>query len=754
MSGFDGGRVYYSYQGQEAPREPHEDGTGLAEKELIDHFKKFIQTYQIGTTKDVSERRLYADDLYEHRTQLHVDLKDVRAASHRLADELEERPAEVLPMFEEAAYQVLQDMVAADEEGKPVEVQDVQVLLYSSIPLAQSQTMSIRDLESSRVSKLVLLTGIITAASKPRHKATYLTVQCKTCRGTKRVSCKPGLGGAFMPSYCDMADRRAPGAAGSEGCGQNPFVVLPEGSSFVDQQTLKPQEKPEDVPTGELPRTVMLVADRQCCNIVTPGTRVTITGIYSTYKGKAMDKGATSLQQPYIRVVSIMQEAGDAHSRFKFSKEEIQAFEQFAKQDGLHDEIFARIAPNIYGSPDIKKAIACLLFGGSRKSLPDGTNRRGDINVLLLGDPSTAKSQFLKFVSRVAPIAVYTSGKGSSAAGLTASVVQDANSREFYLEGGAMVLADNGVVCIDEFDKMRPEDRVAIHEAMEQQTISIAKAGITTMLKSRTSVLAAANPPSGRYDDLKTAQENIDLQSTILSRFDLIFIVKDVREHDIAIARQVLDNHRLGGAIKARRQGAGVGNSGAASDAGVGGQEAQDVEFLKRYIHYCRSQCSPRVNEDAAKRLAAFYVEIRNEARAQANATDSDSPPVPITVRQLEAVVRIAESLAKMSLQPVANLEHVNIAIELFTKSTMDAVKSGLTQTELGGEQQLGHVRRLEERIKRRLHIGAYMTTRRLLDEMVALGEPESLVLRVLLTMAAAGDVNLTRERTMVHRLR
>ncbi|KXZ53157.1 hypothetical protein GPECTOR_7g1049 [Gonium pectorale] len=515
-------------------------------------------------------------------------------------------------------------------------------------------------------------------------------------------------------------------------------------------------EKPEDVPTGELPRTVMVVADRQCCNIVTPGTRVTITGIYSTYKGKAFDKGSTSLQQPYIRVVSIMQEAGDAHSRFKFTKEEIQSFEQFAKQDGLHDEIFARIAPNIYGSGDIKKAIACLLFGGSRKSLPDGTNRRGDINVLLLGDPSTAKSQFLKYVSRVAPIAVYTSGKGSSAAGLTATVVQDANSREFYLEGGAMVLADNGVVCIDEFDKMRPEDRVAIHEAMEQQTISIAKAGITTMLKSRTSVLAAANPPSGRYDDMKSAADNIDLQSTILSRFDLIFIVKDTREHDMAIARHVLDNHRLGGAAGARGRGAAAGLSvgGGAGGADAGGQEAQDVEFLKRYIHYCRSQCSPRLSEEASRRLAAFYVEIRNEARAQADAHDSDTPPVPITVRQLEAVVRISESLARMSLQTVATLEHVNLAIELFTKSTMDAVKSGLTQSELGGEAQLGHVRRLEERIKRRLHIGAYMTTKRLMDEMVALGEPESLTLRVLLAMAASGDINLTRERTMVHRLR
>ncbi|GFH22273.1 DNA helicase, partial [Haematococcus lacustris] len=235
--------------------------------------------------------------------------------------------------------------------------------------------------------------------------------------------------------------------------------------------------------------------------------------------------------------------------------------------------------------------------------MPDGTNRRGDINALLLGDPSTAKSQFLKFVSKVAPICVYTSGKGSSAAGLTASVVQDAGSREFYLEGGAMVLADNGVVCIDEFDKMRPEDRVAIHEAMEQQTISIAKAGITTMLKSRTSVLAAANPPSGRYDDLKSAQDNIDLQSTILSRFDLIFIVKDPASEarDNAIARK---NHRTAGALM----------RGAAGDVGVGNDDgSQEVFFLKRYIHYCRTQCFPRLSEAAQERLAAYYVEIRGE---------------------------------------------------------------------------------------------------------------------------------------------
>jgi len=189
--------------------------------------------------------------------------------------------------------------------------------------------------------------------------------------------------------------------------------------------------------------------------------------------------------------------------------------------------------------------VACLLFGGCRKKVTDGVNLRGDINILLLGDPSTAKSQLLKFTERVAPIAVYTSGKGSSAAGLTASILKDHSSGEFQLEGGAMVLADGGVVCIDEFDKMRSQDRVAIHEAMEQQTISVAKAGITTTLNSRTSVLAAANPIYGRIDDLKSTQDQIDFQSTILSRFDCIFLIKDVRDvkHDNNMAKHIIDLH-------------------------------------------------------------------------------------------------------------------------------------------------------------------------------------------------------------------
>jgi DNA replication licensing factor MCM5 len=279
---------------------------------------------------------------------------------------------------------------------------------------------------------------------------------------------------------------------------------------------------------------------------VVPGTRVTVTGVYSVMSGggprsRSRSSSDLAVSQPYLRVVGIsIDEEGRNRHRVEFSKAEEEQFQSMSKDPELYDNIGRSISPAIYGHPDIKKALACSLFAGSVKKLRDGMRIRGDINVLLLGDPSTAKSQMLKFIHQVSPIAVYTSGKGSSAAGLTASVIRGAG-REFYLEGGAMVMADGGCVCIDEFDKMRAQDRVAIHEAMEQQTISVAKAGISTVLNSRAAVIAAANPKFGSFDDQKDPAENIEFQSTILSRFDMIFIVLDERNEakDMALSKCV-----------------------------------------------------------------------------------------------------------------------------------------------------------------------------------------------------------------------
>lgn len=733
MSGWDEGAIFYSDQAQ-FPRGGN-GGGGDSEQAASRHtilrkFKEFIRSY---ARKDQPNVFLYRESLVQNPKFLLVDLADL-CKYDNLDELLRTSPTDYLPLFETAAAEVLASLRSrvAGETGEMEEPEtgEVQILLTSD-----EDSVSMRSLGAAYISKLVKISGITIAASRTKAKATYVTLLCKNCKNVKTVPCRPGLGGAIVPRSCDHVPQ-----PGEEPCPLDPWIVVPDRSKYVDQQTLKLQENPEDVPTGELPRNILLSVDRQLVQTIVPGTRLTIMGIYSIFQASnssTSHKGAVAIRQPYIRVVGI-EEANDADSRCpaNFTADEIEEFKKFASEGNAYQNICSKIAPSIFGHDDVKKAVACLLFGGSRKFLPDGVKLRGDINVLLLGDPSTAKSQFLKFVEKTAPIAVYTSGKGSSAAGLTASVIRDNSSREFYLEGGAMVLADGGVVCIDEFDKMRPEDRVAIHEAMEQQTISIAKAGITTVLNSRTSVLAAANPPSGRYDDLKTAQDNIDLQTTILSRFDLIFIVKDIRlySQDKSIASHIIKVHASAGATR-----------------GETTRVSKEDNWLKRYIQYCRTECKPRLSDSAATMLQESYVKIRQDMRRQSNET-GEAAVIPITVRQLEAIVRLSEALAKMTLSHVANDNHVVEAIRLFNNATMDAARSGINQHINLTPEMANEIKQAETQIKRRMGIGSHISERRLIDELGRMGLNESIVRRALLIMHQRDEVEYKRERRVVVR--
>ncbi|XP_024528637.1 DNA replication licensing factor MCM5 [Selaginella moellendorffii] len=723
MSGWDEGAVFYSDQAQY----PEQDGSPEVTRHSAQRkFKEFFRSY---SHPDGSFT--YRESLLHNPKSVEVSIEDLHFFDGDLAEKVRNFPTDYLPLLESAAAEVvasLQSKVAAEtgEMAEP-DTGEVQVLLAS-----KELVSSIRTLGAGWISKLVKVSGIIIAASRTKAKATAVTLCCRNCKNVKVVPCRPGLGGAMMPRSCDHVPQ-----PGEEPCPIDPWLVIPDRSKYVDQQTLKLQENPEDVPTGELPRNLLLAADRNLVQKTAPGTRVTVLGVYSIFQtGNATtQKGAVAIRQPYLRVVG-MDHAAEGNSRGapSFTADEENEFKEFSRKPDSYQLVCNLLAPSIFGHDDIKKAVACLMFGGSRKSLPDGVRLRGDINVLLLGDPSTAKSQFLKFVEKTAPIAVYTSGKGSSAAGLTASVIRDASSREFYLEGGAMVLADGGVVCIDEFDKMRPEDRVAIHEAMEQQTISIAKAGITTVLNSRTSVLAAANPPSGRYDDLKTAQENIDLQTTILSRFDLIFIVKDARDHqrDMQIARHVVTVH---------------------ASAGFGSKDAdvrEKYNWLKRYIEFCRDRCRPRLSDSAAVMLQNSYVEIRKQMREQSQT--GESTPIPITVRQLEAIVRISEAIAKMQLSQEATEEHVTEAIRLFYVSTMDAARSGITDNITVTPEMRNEIQQVETQIKRRMGIGSFMSERRLIDELMRMGMPEPTVRRALVIMHQRDEIEYKRERRVIVR--
>jgi DNA replication licensing factor MCM5 len=471
---------------------------------------------------------------------------------------------------------------------------------------------------------------------------------------------------------------------------------------------------------------------------VAPGTRISALGISCLMQSASRDRMSSSVRAPYLKVIGIQVESsGGGRSTASYSPQEEEEMQRLARDPDIYGKLERSIAPQISGeyTRDIKKALACLLMGGSRKILPDGVKLRGDINVLLMGDPSTAKSQFLKFVERVAPVGVYTSGKGSSAAGLTASVIKDSKG-EFFLEGGAMVLADGGVICIDEFDKMRENDRVAIHEAMEQQTISIAKAGITTVLNCRASVLAAANPIFGRYDDLKSVGDNIDLMSTILSRFDCIFIVRDVRnmDRDRSIARHVLSVHVSSAVVDAP------------SDAEI------DSQTLKRYIAYCRDRCAPRLSDEAAAILSSQYVQVRNQVRLALQDTPGESQVVPITIRQLEAMVRISESLAKMRLSAEAGVSDVEEAIRLFKVSTLAA--SQANPALLGGGVATAETQRAEDFLRRRLGLRMTVNARKVVEEAHVQGHSDDAIKRAISAMVMRSELQELNQRKLLKRIR
>ncbi|KAI9484300.1 MCM2/3/5 family-domain-containing protein [Zychaea mexicana] len=697
--GWDRGQIYST--GGVLPGEDRVN----SHAELTSQFLQFIQNFRIDNA--FVYRDQLSDNLMLKQHFIEVDMSHLISYNTDLANRLIAEPAAMLPLFE-AAVKESAKRILSPNPTLAVDVPDCQVMLKSDANVIQ-----IRELNSDYIGKLVRIPGIVIGASTLSSRATYVNIMCRSCRHTKMIPVNGGFGAITLPRSCDSQPLDAD--AGKNQCPVDPFVIVHDKSRFVDSQVLKLQEAPDMVPVGDLPRHTILNADRWLTNRVVPGMRVVVMGIYSIFQSKAAKStGAAAVRTPYIRMVGIqMDQHNSRGGKAIFTDSEEEEFIRMSQQDNLYDIFADSIAPSIFGNRDIKKAITCLLMGGSKKILPDQMRLRGDISVLLLGDPGTAKSQLLKFVEKVAPIAVYTSGKGSSAAGLTASVIRDPSSRDFYLEGGAMVLADGGVVCIDEFDKMRDEDRVAIHEAMEQQTISIAKAGITTILNSRTSVLAAANPVFGRYDDMKSPGENIDFQTTILSRFDMIFIVKDEHNEarDMSIARHVLNVHM-------NQQGMEV-SMGEIS-----------LEKMKAYINYCKAKCAPRLTAEAAEKLSSHFVSIRKEVKESERDTNVRSS-IPITIRQLEAIIRISESLAKLRLSPIATEEHVEEAIRLFKYSTMDAVQSGGADGMSRGEV-MQEVRRIEEEIGRRLPIGSQVSVAKVKNDFLMQGYSEAAIVRAL----------------------
>ncbi|CAB3403012.1 unnamed protein product [Caenorhabditis bovis] len=727
-------------------------------KQLITQFRNFIRDFTTG-----GFGMIYRDQLKRNyisgKYLLEINLSHLKNFDEEIESKLRKFPGKVLPALEEAA-KVVADEITQPRPESEKEVKDIQVTFT-----LDEYPSCIRKVKSAQVSQIVKISGIIVAAAQVRSKATKVTLQCRQCKHTlPDVSIKPGLEGFQLPRTC-----AGPQQGQMQRCPIDPYIMLPDKCQCVDYQTLKLQENPEDVPHGEMPRHLQLFTERYLTDKVVPGNRVTIVGVYSIkklFQKKGGDKTLTGIRTPYLRVLGIqLDSSGPGRSTFSnFTPEEERQFKTLAQRPDVYDIIAKSIAPSIYGSVDIKKSIACLLFGGARKKLPDGIIRRGDINVLLLGDPGTAKSQLLKFVEQVSPIGVYTSGKGSSAAGLTASVIRDPTSRSFIMEGGAMVLADGGVVCIDEFDKMREDDRVAIHEAMEQQTISIAKAGITTTLNSRCSVLAAANSVYGRWDESR-GDDNIDFMPTILSRFDMIYIVKDSHDvnKDSTLAKHVIEVHV--NASNARdREAAGVPKAATADAEGAPLVYDTDgfltIEFLKKFVSYARTTCAPRLTKAASEKLVNHYVKMRNPPVSTEQfkmGKKAHNSAIPITVRQLEAIVRISECLAKMELQPFATDKHVDEALRLFRVSTIEAASTGnLAGVEgfTSGEDQEA-LSRIENQLKKRFAIGTHVSEHLIVQDFVSRQHyKESLVKKVISNLVRKGDIQQKMQRKMLYRVR
>jgi len=732
---WDRAEVTYSSQivGQQV-----ENGA-IDNKVVQSKFRQFLREFR---EDGVEETFLYRERLlnnYETRNfYLAVDYDDMNTFDPELSEKFRENPSIYLPLFESAA----QDVVAMTKFPKPASKDEMNQIQIQVINVAR-QAIPIRSLHADHISKLVRVPGIVTSSTKPRAKATKITLRCTNCKATISRNSARGFGSVQIPRTCENASDEK----NDKQCPLDPFEVVADKCSFLDIQKLKLQEAPEDVPTGEMPRHIWLFCERNLVNMVKPGARVNIIGIYKIFdtklNSKRNDRYASSVRKPYIEVIGI-EEMDATQKHGKFTAEEEEAIRDLSRLPDIHQIIQNSISPAIWGCEDIKLAIACLLFGGSRKSLGGNMKLRGDINVLLLGDPSVAKSQFLKFVDQVAPIAVYTSGKGSSAAGLTASVIREAGSGEFHLAAGAMVLADGGVVCIDEFDKMRESDRVAIHEAMEQQTISIAKAGITTILNSRTSVLAAANPIFGRYDELRTTSENIDFETTILSRFDLIFIIRDIKDkaRDTRLAQHIMGLH--------------INVNGGKSAADEQQKEDEiSPDLIGKYIAFARHRVHPRLTRKAADMLKNHYVSFRRETKQMADESGEISA-IPLTVRQLESLIRISESLAKMQLSEEANEEHVKEAVRLFKVSTLKAAKEGGGGGDAmaGSAEYLEGIQKAERNIKRRLPIGSVASVNKLKGEMARRNISESVVSKALSIMHQRGEIEFRARRRQVYRLK
>ena len=585
----------------------------------------------------------------ENRASFEVDYNILASECQVLAYFLPEAPTEVLEIFDEAAKNVVLSMFPRYEAiAKEIHVR------ITDLPLVEE----LRSLRQLHLNQLIRTSGVVTASTGVLPQLSLIKYDCDKC-GYVLGPFVQSQNQETKPGVCPQCQSRGP------------FSVNMEETLYKNFQRITIQESPGKVPAGRLPRSKDAILLGDLCDSCRPGDEIELTGVYTNnYDGSLNTAQGFPVFATVIMANHVLRK-DESNATKSMTDEDIKAIVALSKDERIGERIVASIGPSIFGHEDIKRGLAMALFGGQAKDKSEKHKVRGDINVLLCGDPGTAKSQFLKYVEKIAPRAVFTTGQGASAVGLTAYVQRSPVTKEWTLEAGALVLADKGVCLIDEFDKMNDQDRTSIHEAMEQQTISISKAGIVTSLKARCAVIAAANPIGGRYDPSMTFSENVDLTEPILSRFDVLCVVRDTVDPvgDEHLARFVVGshmrNHPLAEEVDCER----MENieKRLASATNLSGVEKIPQDLLKKYILYARERTHPKLHAMDQDKVAKMYSDLRRESMATGS--------IPITVRHIESMIRIAEAHAKMHLREFVRDDDVNMAIRVMLESFIDTQK-------------------------------------------------------------------------------
>ncbi|MBU0906757.1 MAG: minichromosome maintenance protein MCM [Nanoarchaeota archaeon] len=605
-------------------------------EDLVLEAKNFFNAHK----KEVGE------SLRKEEGIIKLDFNKLQEFSTILADNLLDLPEETLALLEVA----LEESEFLGDKKTRVRLTD----------LPKSCLTPIRAIRAKHLDKLLSTEGIIRQASEVRPQVVNARFECPNCGAILSVL---QIERKFQnPSRCS--------------CGwKGNFKLL--SKEMVDAQRLVIEESPDTLEGGEQPRRINVFLKEDLVDIrmekhTTPGSRVRVHGILKEIP-VPLQTGAISTRFDHAIEANNLVSTEETFDEIEMTEEDERQILEIAADPKVFERLSKSIASSIYGFDQIKEAVLLQLFSGVKKKKSDGGFTRGDIHVLLVGDPGVAKSVLLKYTSTIAPKGRYVSGKAATAAGLTAAVVKDEFLRGWSLEGGAMVLSNKGVVCIDEIEKMEEHDRSTMHEAMEQQCVTISKANIQATLRAETTVLAAGNPKMGRFDPYTPIPQQIDISPALLSRFDVIFVIRDLpnKKQDEAIATQVLEEHQQ--------------------------EVIRDVvesKLLRKYIAYARQKFKPKLTDEAVEEIKEFYVKLRNQST---QIKDSDIKPIPITARQLEGIVRLSEAHAKMRLSETVERNDAKIAIQLLktsltqvgydeeTKSfDIDRMTTGITSSKRG----------------------------------------------------------------------